>query len=156
MPNRAPEVTVTAPEVPQSARDQHGRLFDALTGLPGWALLLDRTQVALARAARRQMGVGVIVFDDVRSALETGSDFSTFVSLLVKRVRIDDTVARVSGRTFVVVLNDIADRNMASRIAQRLIWDAAITCRLGIAFDEPGDDGAALVDRALRASVSFS
>jgi GGDEF domain-containing protein len=155
MPNPAPQATFTPMEVPRQARQQYDALLDRLTGLPGWALLLDRTGVALARAGRRQMHVGAIVFDDVRSALETGSDFSGFVQLLRKRLRGDDTVARVSGRTFVVVLNDISERSVASRIAQRLVWDAAISCRLGIAFDEPYDDATTLIDRALQSAVSF-
>jgi len=154
MPNTAPEAAPV--EVPEGARRQYDGLFDGLTRLPGWVLLLDRTNIALARSRRRDLRVGLIIFDDVRGVATISPDFATFVSLLCKRVRSDDTVARIAGCTFAVVLNDISDRNMASRIAQRLIWDAAITCRLGIAFDEPTDDAAALIDRALQAAASLT
>jgi GGDEF domain-containing protein len=135
--------------VPASAREQYASLFDPLTQLPGWALLLDRTRIALARATRHGPLVAVIVLDDVRST-KTTADFTALGNLLTQGLRADDTVARISGRTFVMVLNDIRDRSVVTRIAQRLVYDAAITCRLGIAFDDASDDAEQLLGRALR------
>jgi GGDEF domain-containing protein len=132
------------------ARGQYAGLFDPLTQLPGWVLLLDRTRVALARAVRRGPLVAVIVFEDIRRSSEMSPDFTTFVGMLRSRVRPDDTVARIASRTFVVVLNDIDDRSIGSRIAERLLHGSGVTCRLGIAFGHPPDDGEELIGRALR------
>jgi GGDEF domain-containing protein len=141
-------------ETPALAREQYASLFDPLTQLPGWVLLLDRTRVALARAARRGPLVAVIVLEDVRRTSETSPDFTTFVGLVQHRVRPDDTVARIASRTFVVVLNDIDDRSTVSRIAQRILHGSGVSCRLGIGFGHPPDDAATLIGRAIREAGS--
>ena len=152
---------VTSVEIPTAvdgrvvARAQYAGLFDPMTRLPGWVLLLDRTRVALSRAVRRGPLVAVIVMDDVRRSSPAGPDFATFVRRLPCAVRPDDTVARIGTRTFVVVLNDIDDAATVQRIAQRLVHGAGISCRLGIGIGHPPDEAEALLDRALREAASL-
>jgi GGDEF domain-containing protein len=128
----------------------HRQLLDGLTSLPGPALLIDRTRVAIARAGRAQRTVGVIVFDDVRRADGRSQDFVTFVDLLRRSVRGDDTVARLDGLTFVVVLNDISDPDRPARVAQRLLQSAGVQCRLGIALGTAPTSAEELLSIALR------
>jgi GGDEF domain-containing protein len=142
-------------EAPALARDQYAGLFDPLTQLPGWVLLLDRTNVALARAERCGQLVAVIVLEEVRRTSETSPDFTTFVGLIRSRVRPDDTVARIASRTFVVVLNDVDDRSTVSRVAERILHGSGIICRLGMGFGRPPEGAEALIGRAIGEAGSF-
>jgi GGDEF domain-containing protein len=134
----------------ERAGRHHQQLLDGLTNLPGPALLIDRTWVAIARAGRSQRTVGVIVFDEVRRADGRSQDFATFVDLLRRSVRADDTVARLRGLTFVVVLNDISDPDRPARVAQRLLQGAGVQCRLGIALGTAPTTAEELLSFALR------
>jgi GGDEF domain-containing protein len=143
-------------EPPMLAREQYAGLFDPLTQLPGWVLLLDRTRVALARATRRGPLVAVIVLEDVRRTSDRSPDFATFVNQVRGRVRPDDTVARIASRTFVVVLNDIDDRSTVPPIVQRILHGSGVTCRLGISVGHPPEPPETLIGRAVREAASLS
>jgi GGDEF domain-containing protein len=134
----------------ERAGRHHQQLLDGMTKLPGPALLIDRTRVAIARAGRSQRTVAVIVFDEVRRADGHSQDFVTFVDLLRRSVRADDTVARLSGLTFVVVLNDISDPDRPARVAQRLLQSAGVQCRLGISLGTAPTSAEELLSIALR------
>ena len=64
--------------IPNDERVQYDALFDPITGLPQWALLVDRTEVALARALRVSCKVAVCVLDDVQADTDAHSDRGTF------------------------------------------------------------------------------
>jgi diguanylate cyclase (GGDEF)-like protein len=142
--------------------------FDALTGLPNRALLLDRLQQALAAAARSGAGVGVLFLDldhfkevndsfghDAGDALLVGA-----AERLGALVRKNDTVARLGGDEFVMVISELADPGDAARVAAKVVeafarpfpvagQDLKVGASIGIAL-APGDatDGATLLKHA--------
>jgi GGDEF domain-containing protein len=146
----APAATPGNRAKPSAVREQYARMFDGVTGLPSWPLLIDRTHIALQRAARHDLVVAVVVLDDVRRGSSTSPDFSTFVSLLRDAVHTDDTVARIGGCTFVAVLNDVSNRDTVATTTGEIVAGFGVTCRVGIAFGAAPCDAAGLIDEAIR------
>jgi GGDEF domain-containing protein len=140
--------------IPPSSKDQYRGLFDPLTGLPGWALLLDRTRVALARAARAQRYIAVLVIHRVAWPAGRNEDLRALATRFSACMRPDDTVARVADRTFVVVCSNIRDNGEVARIAQRLVQDAGIECVLAKVLATFEADAEAIIDRALHEATS--
>ena len=134
----------------QAVREQHAKMFDPLTGLPGWPLLIDRTHIALQRAACHGSLVGVVVLDDVHRSSSASPDFTTFVSLLRDGFYGDDTVARIEGCTFVVVINDVTDREAVTAAVEAVVAHSHISCRIGITLGTFPRDAAELIDEALQ------
>jgi diguanylate cyclase (GGDEF)-like protein len=104
------------------------QIRDELTGLPMRALLDDRMQLALARAARDNQRVAIVHVDvdslkDVNDTFghATGDDvLRTLAHRMTHIVRDADTVARVGGDEFVVLLDGISDADAAIGLAHRL------------------------------------
>lgn len=131
----------------------HRSLHDALTGLPNRRLLLDRLDVAAARAARNGDALAVL-FVDLDSFKEVndehGHDVGDAVLVavadrLLASMRGADTLARVGGDEFVVLCESVGDESDADDIAVRMV--AALTaavevrglslqlgCSVGVAF----------------------
>jgi diguanylate cyclase (GGDEF)-like protein/PAS domain S-box-containing protein len=103
-------------------------LHDPLTGLPGRVLFTDRLSVALARSDRRTSSVAVLLLDLDRFRLandsygrETGDRLLVLVAeRLFGALRPGDTVARVGEDEFAVLCDDIAKREGAATIAERV------------------------------------
>lgn len=102
---------------------------DALTGLPNRVLLADRLSHALARTARTGGFVGVL-FCDLDGFRDVNNTYGHLAGdrLLVtvaKRLRAvcrsSDTVARVSGDEFVIVLEDVTGESEIEEVARRVI-----------------------------------
>jgi hypothetical protein len=138
---------------PHTVHEQHVNLFDHATSFPGWPLLIDRTQMALARSARTGLRVAVIVFDDVRRRSSLSPDFTTCVSAFRDSVFADDTVARIDGRTFVFVLNDVVDADNLAATAQEMVEGLDISCHIGMAFGSLPCDPEELINRARQDAV---
>ena len=110
------------------AQLRHQATHDPLTGLPNRTLLLDRLEVALARAERDRNVVGVLFcdldhFKFVNDSLGHGSGDALLVAVahrLRSLVRPGDTVARFGGDEFVVLCDDVASDRHAIALAQRL------------------------------------
>jgi GGDEF domain-containing protein len=147
---------VTSSVIPSEDCAQYEALFDPATRLPRWALLLDRTEVALARAQRVNRKVAVFVLDDVQSFSGALPDMARFVVALQGKVRSDDTIARVAERTFVVVCNNIGRDKDAALVAQRLVQHTDVVCRLGIALSGAGDDAPTLLSSAVKQAMRTS
>jgi diguanylate cyclase (GGDEF)-like protein len=102
---------------------------DALTGLPNRQLFLDRAQVALTQADRAgaKLAICFIDLDGFKSVNDTaghaiGDALLRQVALmLLDCVREGDTVARVGGDEFVILLTSAADRDGAELVGHRII-----------------------------------
>jgi GGDEF domain-containing protein len=133
-------------------RARHEMLLDKLTGLPRWALLIDRTGVALARARRTGNQVAVFVLDDPR--FDAGPpDILHVAEVLKSRVRPDDTLARIGDRRFAVLCNEIRQDEDAALVARRLISGTGIRCSLGVALGDDEEPPDVVIARALLEAV---
>ncbi len=103
--------------------------YDSLTGLPNRALLADRMKVAIKRAARQSTRLAVLFVDldrfkPINDSLghEVGDKLLKVVAERMKdSVRSVDTVSRVGGDEFVVLLSEIETSEDAARVAEKLI-----------------------------------
>jgi diguanylate cyclase (GGDEF)-like protein len=108
---------------------------DPLTGLPNRALLDDRLEQALARAKRSGRSIAVMLADlDRFKAINdtyghpVGDQMLRAISTrLSDCLRSADTLARVGGDEFVIILEEIQDLADASGVADKLI---AAACRV--------------------------
>jgi GGDEF domain-containing protein len=132
----------------EAQRAEYERLFDHETGMPRWALLLDRINVGLARAHRRNRTIVVVVIHEPRGFRNGPLAIGDLVEGLRDSLRADDTVARVASRTFVVVCNEIERDEDAATITERLLSEAGIVAHVGIALGEPNDDAGKMLNRA--------
>ena len=135
--------------------------FDALTGLPNRVLLLDRLKQALVRAGRRKDAVGLLFVDVDNFKLindslghHVGDKLLTEAAARLQScVRAQDTVARLSGDEFVVVLELLAGEDDALPVANAIAHqfsrpfkleerEVVITASIGIALSDAGQENA--------------
>ena len=144
----------------------HLAYHDGLTGLANRSLFHDRLGQALARAKRHARTVAVLYLDLDAFKLvndEQGHDAGDAVLVEVGNrlrdvVRTEDTVARMGGDEFAIVMEDVEDLRAVTGIAARIVEDVArpiplkghevvITASVGIAYSE---DGHTYVESLLR------
>jgi diguanylate cyclase (GGDEF)-like protein/PAS domain S-box-containing protein len=107
----------------------HIEQHDALTGLPTRSLLRDRLLVALGRARYNQSSIALLMVDldnfkRINDTIGHHAGDAVLVSLanrLRASLRRSDTVARMGGDEFVVMLEDIHSVEEAERISQKLL-----------------------------------
>ena len=141
---------------------------DALTGLPNRLLFKDRIDIALAHAKRHRTAAAVMFLDLDQFKLVNDSLGHTVgdallqevATRLVLSIRADDTVARMGGDEFTVLLTDVKDPGAAAVVAQKLLdavsqpmliegHELYVTTSLGIARSpEDGGDAETLLKRA--------
>lgn len=103
--------------------------YDALTGLPNRVLLADRLQVAMAQSRRDQMLLALCYLDlDGFKPINDTYGHEAGDRLLVKiaksmqeNLRAEDTVARIGGDEFVLVLGRIKDLDHCQATLSRLL-----------------------------------
>ena len=141
---------------------------DSLTGLPNRALFLDRMSVALARAERTGQSAAVMFLDldELKSINDTlgHSTGDELLKALARRLsallRPDDTVARVGGDEFTVLLPDIKTEADAEVVAKKVLAgveqpfavgrdEIHVTTSIGVAvYPADGTDGDTLIHNA--------
>lgn len=108
----------------------HDALHDPLTGLPNRALLLDRLGQSLRHARRRSTYHFALLFIDIDrfKVINDSLGHSSGDQLLIEftyrlqqYLRPDDTIARVGGDEFVILLDDLGELDDALVVAQRLV-----------------------------------
>ena len=150
---------------------QHLATHDQLTDLPNRYLLMDRMAQTLAHAARARTIFAVLFLDvdDFKATNdEHGHEFGDVVlqsiaQTLVSTVRSSDTVARIGGDEFVIVLETLGGRWDARSVADKVLASVArpvtlqrhevkTTASIGISFyPDDSRDAEGLVRAADRA-----
>lgn len=112
--------------------------FDALTGLPNRILLTDRISQAISIAQRNRESL-TLMFLDLDHFKNVNDSLGHYVGdelliLLAERlkalVREEDTVSRLGGDEFIIVLKE-AGANGAIRVATKLLEVIAQPCLIG-------------------------
>ena len=107
---------------------RHQALHDALTGLPNQSLFADHVATEIARAKRNRARVAVAVLDldrfkTVNDSLGHGAGDALLVEVakrLRSAMRAPDTVARMGGDEFTLLLPDMHDGG-ERRVAERVL-----------------------------------
>jgi diguanylate cyclase (GGDEF)-like protein/PAS domain S-box-containing protein len=142
------------------AQLQHDALHDALTGLPNRGLFMDRLRHAVQHAQRRPEHLFAVLFLDldrfkhVNDSLgHTAGDqlLIAFAQRLEACLRTEDTVARIGGDEFTILLDGIENIGDAIRVANRVQQDLLApftlnrhevfsTASIGIVLSSPAYD----------------
>ncbi len=159
------------------ARLRHLAEYDVLTGIANRARLYDLIERSRARAKRHGTARALLYLDVDRfkaindSLGHAGGDsvLIEFAQRLVRAVRATDTVARLAGDEFVVLLEDLQHDTDAEHVADAIIAamrtpvdvggrPVAVATSIGIARsrdpDETADDLLRRADAALYAAKS--
>ena len=144
---------------------------DSLTALPNRLLFRDRITVALAHA-RRSGRLSAVMFLDLDQFKLVNDTLGHTVgdrllqaigARLVTCVRAEDTVARMGGDEFTILLSELSDRRGAALVAQKILeavrhpvtideHELYVTTSIGIAvFPDEGTDAEALLKNSDRA-----
>lgn len=113
----------------ERARSEHSALHDPLTGLPNRRLLMERMHRALARDKRYHTYAAALFIDldnfkpvNDRYGHDVGDKLLRAVAERLKEVvRDTDTVTRVGGDEFVVLLEDLIEPECAELLKQRIL-----------------------------------
>lgn len=135
--------------------------YDRLTGLPNRALFFDRISQTLSNAKRNNKHFGILFIDLDGFKIvndEHGHDAGDIVLKSVSErlqsiIRATDTVARIGGDEFVLILHELDEVDDATFVAQKILdviapeiaLSATETCRIGASigisiFPENGMD----------------
>jgi diguanylate cyclase (GGDEF)-like protein/PAS domain S-box-containing protein len=148
-----------------NARARHLADHDALTGLPNRRLLEDRLTQALALSYRNRKQTAVMFVDLDRFKIVNDTLGHAVGDLLLKEVarrlvrqlRVGDTICRIGGDEFVVVLPEIKRSDDAANVAQKVLEELSrpvqaeensvtVTPSIGIAvFPDDGRDAETLI-----------
>jgi diguanylate cyclase (GGDEF)-like protein len=143
----------------REARLQHLSHLDPLTDLPNRALLLNRLDQSIRRARRleRQVALLFIDLDNFKAVNDTAGHLvgdrvlKEVATRLASVVRDMDTVARVGGDEFAILLSDVEAREQVVVIADRILdvlsrpvelsgGSYACRCSIGISLGPRRDD----------------
>ena len=132
--------------------------YDPLTGVPNRTLLNDRISQACLDADRKGNSVALLFIDvdhfkqinDSLGHRAGDAVLRALVTRLKTAARKSDTVARIGGDEFIIMMEEVADPGNANDVAQRLVesmlppfellgHSLIVTVSIGIAI-YPGDD----------------
>ncbi len=125
----------------QAEKQLHRNAFyDTLTGLPNRALFINRLDQAVGRAQRKSDYKFAVLFLDVDRFKNINDSLGhasgdLMIKEMARRIagclRLGDTPARIGGDEFAVLLDDIADANDATRVAERFQQELSQVFMLG-------------------------
>lgn len=146
---------------------EHIAHYDVLTNLPNRALLADRLSQALLDNQLHTVAVAFIDIDGFKEINDThghntGDDLLVTLSVRMQNtLRKGDTIARIGGDEFLVILVDIKDIENCKPMLDRLLevisepviierQDIHVTASIGLSISEPnsGTDGDQLIRQA--------
>lgn len=150
------------------ARIDYMAQHDALTGLPNRTLFIERLKHALNRARRDKTQLSVLFVDLDRFKMindthghPLGDELLTEIARRITQVvRVDDTVARIGGDEFILLLEGVASAESAKKVARLVLEalsrpvildgkDLVVTTSIGIAtYPADGDDETTLIRNA--------
>ncbi len=101
--------------------------YDDLTGLPNRQLLIEQLEqmIILSEQNKTKIAVLFIDLDDFKSLNDAlghtaGDEYLIKIATIMKnKIRVSDTFARLSGDTFVILLDNIKDINVISNIIEK-------------------------------------
>ena len=120
-------------------RLRHLSQHDSLTGLPNRSLLQDRLDMALKRTERfgAQLGLLMVDLDRFKEVNDSLGHFAgdrllcAISDRLTACVRGTDTVARIGGDEFIVLLPDIHEANEPEIVAAKIVASLSQPIRIG-------------------------
>jgi diguanylate cyclase (GGDEF)-like protein/PAS domain S-box-containing protein len=113
---------------------KHAATHDSLTDLPNRALFLDRLEQAARQAARRKEGLAVALLD-LDEFRDTNNRFGhvagdAVLQAVARRtgscIRAVDTVARIGGDEFGLILTGIGERSAAQAVLEKVLAANAV------------------------------
>ncbi|HUQ79044.1 MAG TPA: EAL domain-containing protein [Patescibacteria group bacterium] len=118
---------------------KHRALFDPVTGLANRSLFADRIQHAIARARREHQPMAILFLDvdgfkeiNDRRGHEAGDQALRAVGERLGTVlRPSDTLARIAGDEFAILLEDLPNGNAAEDVARRIVTAFRRPLRVG-------------------------
>ena len=142
--------------------------YDHLTGLPNRHLFFDRLDQEIAQSQRESHQFALLVIDlDGFKAINDNLGHQTgdallkeVASRLSKEIREVDTLSRVGGDEFIIILHGLKQQNDAKAVADKLIracaqtchintHDVSIGCSIGVSvYPDNGADGDTLIKHA--------
>lgn len=121
----------------------YSTLHDALTGLPNRSLFTERLRHAMRRAARHPEDLFAVLFLDLDRFKDVNDNLGHFAGDELLRavarrleacLRPEDTVARLSGDEFAILLESITEASDAGRVAERI--EEALSFPINLAGSE--------------------
>ena len=102
---------------------------DELTGLPNRALFNDRLEFALIKASRRESVVAVFFLDldrfkEINDTYghDAGDEvLKVFAQRLRESIRAEDTLARMGGDEFMIIIEDHVNPDTSTVVAQKIV-----------------------------------
>ena len=152
----------------QERRIAHQATHDGLTGLPNRYLLQDRVEQAIRQAAREKTLVGMLFIDldrlkqvnDSYGHLAGDEMIRVIAQRLRRCLRTGDTVARIGGDEFVLLLPSLLTVEAIAMAKERVLeatsapclidgHEVPTSCSVGAsAYPQDGDDADSLLKRA--------